>query len=262
MAVGRDRIGSAEVGLDVQGVLLRAPALPAHRPPAALVEELVLDVLGDQPQHVRRAVRPLRQPPRALGDRVLQCCLPQRGGEVAPQRRLLGQRLRHLLGRRGTLLDQHVADARPDLEGRRGRRRGGGRRRTVDRDDAAPARLRRGDGADRAPLARDAAAVPAPHLVHQWQRGAANPYWSIERAADRVQQAQLREVQRDTAPVQDAEHEEAFAAATDPRGAAVWRGTLVTTVQSFQKMGDLPPLQEDNIVTLVDERLGRNRLAR
>ena len=36
--------------------------------------------------------------------------------------------------------------------------------------------------------------------------------------------------------------------------AAVWRGTLVTTVQSFQKMGDLPPLQEDNIVTLVDER--------
>lgn len=33
----------------------------------------------------------------------------------------------------------------------------------------------------------------------------------------------------------------------------VWRGTLVTTVQSFQKMGDLPPLQEDNIVTLVDE---------
>jgi type I restriction enzyme R subunit len=35
--------------------------------------------------------------------------------------------------------------------------------------------------------------------------------------------------------------------------ATVWRGTLVTTVQSFQKMGDLPPLQEDNIVTLVDE---------
>jgi type I restriction enzyme R subunit len=33
----------------------------------------------------------------------------------------------------------------------------------------------------------------------------------------------------------------------------VWRGTLVTTVQSFQKMGDLPPLQEDNIITLVDE---------
>jgi type I restriction enzyme R subunit len=35
--------------------------------------------------------------------------------------------------------------------------------------------------------------------------------------------------------------------------ATFWRGTLVTTVQSFQKMGDLPPLQEDNIVTLVDE---------
>ena len=33
----------------------------------------------------------------------------------------------------------------------------------------------------------------------------------------------------------------------------VWRGTLVTTLQSFQKMGDLPPLQEDNIISLVDE---------
>jgi type I restriction enzyme R subunit len=33
----------------------------------------------------------------------------------------------------------------------------------------------------------------------------------------------------------------------------VWRGTLVTTVQSFQKMGDLKPLEEDNIITLVDE---------
>ena len=32
-----------------------------------------------------------------------------------------------------------------------------------------------------------------------------------------------------------------------------WRGTLVTTIQSFQKMGDLTPLQEDNIVSLVDE---------
>jgi len=34
---------------------------------------------------------------------------------------------------------------------------------------------------------------------------------------------------------------------------ARWRGTLVITVQSFQKMGDLQPLDEDNIVTLVDE---------
>lgn len=32
-----------------------------------------------------------------------------------------------------------------------------------------------------------------------------------------------------------------------------WRGTLVTTLQSFQRMGDLEPLPEDNIVTLVDE---------
>lgn len=31
------------------------------------------------------------------------------------------------------------------------------------------------------------------------------------------------------------------------------RGTFVTTVQSFQQMGDLKPLDEDNIITLVDE---------
>lgn len=31
------------------------------------------------------------------------------------------------------------------------------------------------------------------------------------------------------------------------------RGTFVTTLQSFQKMGDLAPLEEDNIITLVDE---------
>ena len=32
-----------------------------------------------------------------------------------------------------------------------------------------------------------------------------------------------------------------------------WRGTLVTTLQSFQKMGDLTPVNADNIITLVDE---------
>ena len=32
-----------------------------------------------------------------------------------------------------------------------------------------------------------------------------------------------------------------------------WRGTLVTTLQSFQKMDDLAPLSRDNIVSLVDE---------
>ena len=32
-----------------------------------------------------------------------------------------------------------------------------------------------------------------------------------------------------------------------------WRGTLVTTIQSFQHMGDLAPLARDNIVSLVDE---------
>lgn len=33
----------------------------------------------------------------------------------------------------------------------------------------------------------------------------------------------------------------------------LWRGTLVTTVQSFQNMGDLKPLEADNIITFVDE---------
>ena len=32
-----------------------------------------------------------------------------------------------------------------------------------------------------------------------------------------------------------------------------WRGTLVTTIQSFQQMGDLAPLTRDNIVSMVDE---------
>ena len=32
-----------------------------------------------------------------------------------------------------------------------------------------------------------------------------------------------------------------------------WRGTLVTTLQSFQKMDDLAPLSRDNIVSMVDE---------
>lgn len=34
---------------------------------------------------------------------------------------------------------------------------------------------------------------------------------------------------------------------------ADWRGTLVTTVQSFQGMGDLAPLTRDNIISMVDE---------
>jgi len=32
-----------------------------------------------------------------------------------------------------------------------------------------------------------------------------------------------------------------------------WRGTLVTTIQSFQQMDDLSPLSRDNIISLVDE---------
>ncbi len=34
---------------------------------------------------------------------------------------------------------------------------------------------------------------------------------------------------------------------------ADWRGTLVTTIQSFQQMGDLAPLMRDNIISMVDE---------
>jgi type I restriction enzyme R subunit len=32
-----------------------------------------------------------------------------------------------------------------------------------------------------------------------------------------------------------------------------WRGTLVTTIQSFQQMGDLSPVARDNVISLVDE---------
>jgi type I restriction enzyme R subunit len=32
-----------------------------------------------------------------------------------------------------------------------------------------------------------------------------------------------------------------------------WRGTLVTTIQSFQNMGDLVPITRDNMISLVDE---------
>ena len=34
---------------------------------------------------------------------------------------------------------------------------------------------------------------------------------------------------------------------------ADWRGTLVTTIQAFQNMGDLAPLTRDNIISMVDE---------
>ncbi len=34
---------------------------------------------------------------------------------------------------------------------------------------------------------------------------------------------------------------------------ADWRGTVITTIQSFQKMKDLAPRQRDNIISLVDE---------
>ena len=32
-----------------------------------------------------------------------------------------------------------------------------------------------------------------------------------------------------------------------------WRGTLVTTIQSFQQMDDLDPIDRDDIICLVDE---------
>ena len=34
---------------------------------------------------------------------------------------------------------------------------------------------------------------------------------------------------------------------------ADWRGTLVTTIQSFQNMGDLDPVTRDNVISMVDE---------
>lgn len=34
---------------------------------------------------------------------------------------------------------------------------------------------------------------------------------------------------------------------------ADWRGTLVTTIQAFQNMGDLTPLTRDNVISMVDE---------
>ena len=34
---------------------------------------------------------------------------------------------------------------------------------------------------------------------------------------------------------------------------ADWRGTVVTTIQAFQNMGDLPALTRDNIISMVDE---------
>ena len=34
---------------------------------------------------------------------------------------------------------------------------------------------------------------------------------------------------------------------------ADWRGTLVTTIQAFQSMGDLAPLTRDNVISMVDE---------
>jgi type I restriction enzyme R subunit len=34
---------------------------------------------------------------------------------------------------------------------------------------------------------------------------------------------------------------------------ADWRGTLVTTIQAFQNMGDLVPLTRDNVISMVDE---------
>jgi len=34
---------------------------------------------------------------------------------------------------------------------------------------------------------------------------------------------------------------------------ADWRGTLVTTIQAFQRMGDLAPVTRDNVISMVDE---------
>lgn len=53
-------------------MLLGTTALVAHRPPVALVEELVLYVLGDQPGDVHLALRPLPGPPATGLDGVLE----------------------------------------------------------------------------------------------------------------------------------------------------------------------------------------------
>jgi hypothetical protein len=85
---GPERVGP-EVGLDEQRVPqpLGARRLGAPRPQRVELVHRLLDVLRDQAEHVRRTVLPLGQPPAALRHGVLQRRLPQRGGEVAPQRR-------------------------------------------------------------------------------------------------------------------------------------------------------------------------------
>ena len=65
------RVGSAEVGLDVERVL-RARAGQAQRPAAGGLEQRVLDVLGDQPRDVHLALGPLLGPPLPGGHGVLE----------------------------------------------------------------------------------------------------------------------------------------------------------------------------------------------
>ena len=61
-----DRVGSAEVRLDVERVLRGVAAGLAQRPPAHGLEQRVLDVLGDQPGDVHLALGPLLGPPLRL----------------------------------------------------------------------------------------------------------------------------------------------------------------------------------------------------
>ena len=57
------RVGPAELGVDVERVRVQVVAGPAQRPAAALLEQRVLHVLGDQSGDVLAALLPLGGPP-------------------------------------------------------------------------------------------------------------------------------------------------------------------------------------------------------
>src|SRR3954447_21642237 len=57
------RLGTAELGVDVQRMGVCLVAGVAQRPPADVLEQRVLDVLSDQPGDILLALLPLRGPP-------------------------------------------------------------------------------------------------------------------------------------------------------------------------------------------------------
>src|SRR6185295_11126871 len=62
------RVRAAELGVDVERVRVELVAGAAQRPAAGLLEERVLDVLGDEARDVLLALLPLRGPPASGGD--------------------------------------------------------------------------------------------------------------------------------------------------------------------------------------------------